>query len=86
MLYCMLQSWNANWLNTSVITADLCHAVVLLSSAKVDDGHISLKAFLFIKLSNNLLRCSRSKCLDCFFIFLHTVDFAYCFFLVCNIA
>lgn len=44
MLYCILRSWTATWLNTGVITADLCHAVVLFSSAKVDNEHISLKA------------------------------------------
>lgn len=45
--------------------------MVLFSSAKVDDAHISLKAFLFIKLFNNLLRCSRPKWLGCFYIFSH---------------
>lgn len=45
MLYCILQSWNAIWLNTGEITADLCHVVVLFSSIKADDEHISLKVF-----------------------------------------
>lgn len=69
MLYCILQSWTASWLNTGVITADLCHAVVLFSSVKVDDEHVSLIAFLFMRLSHNLLRCSRSKCLNYFLYF-----------------
>lgn len=45
MLYCILQSWNAIWLNTGEITADLFHVVVLFSSVKADDEHISLKVF-----------------------------------------
>lgn len=82
MLYCILQSWNAIWLNTGEITADLCHVVVLFSSVKADDEHISLKAFLLMRLFCNLLRCSRSKCLDYFLYFftqqtLYTAYFLY---------
>lgn len=40
-------------------------------SAKVDDAHVSLKTFLFIKLFSKLLRCSRSKWLVIFCIVSH---------------